>query len=111
MIRIVESSNRKAVRSLLSATRVRDRATEQRTAKIVDAVRRGGDRALGRYARELDGLTGPIEVERNDWEAPARALPRGVVGAIRRAARHIRRVARAQVPRGFRITVADGVVV
>jgi histidinol dehydrogenase len=111
MLKIVSSSDRKAVQSLLSATRVRDRATERRTSRIVDAVRREGDRALRRYAEELDGWAGPLEVPPDEWEARAGSLPREVRAAIRRAARHIRRVARAQVPKGFRLTVASGVVV
>jgi histidinol dehydrogenase len=111
MIKIVESSNTKAVGALLSTSRVRDRSTEQRVARIVGAVRREGDRALRRYAHELDGLAGPIEIPRAEWERRAAELPRGVRTAIRRAALHIRRVARAQVPRRFRLTVTPGVVV
>jgi histidinol dehydrogenase len=111
MMRIVESTNRRAVAALLSATRVRDLAAEQRAARIVTAVRQGGDRALRRYAQELDGLDGPLEVPRSQWEAGARGLARDVRTAIRRAAQHIRRVARAQVPGGFRVVVAAGVTV
>jgi histidinol dehydrogenase len=111
MIKIVESSNTRAVTALLSSARVRDRATEARAARIVGAVRREGDRALRRYAHELDGLAGPIEIPRAEWARRATELPRGVRTAIRRAALHIRRVARAQVPRGFRLTVTPGVVV
>jgi histidinol dehydrogenase len=111
MIRVVESTNRKAVASLLSATRVRDRAAEERAAKIVAAVRQDGDRALRRYATDLDGLVGRLEVPRARWEEGARSLPRSVRTAIRRAAQHIRRVARAQVPRGFRVSVTAGVTV
>ncbi len=111
MIKIVESSNRKAVAALLSATRVRDQATESRAAHIVSTVKRDGDRALRRYARDLDGLTGPLEIPRTEWERGARDLPRDVRTAIERAAQHIRRVARAQLPKGMRVTVAAGVSV
>jgi histidinol dehydrogenase len=111
MLRIVNSTNRTAVAALLSATRVRDDAADARAARIVAAVRRDGDRALRRYAIELDGLSGPLEVPRARWEAGARGLGRDVRGAVRRAAQHIRRVARAQVPRAFRVTVTPGVTV
>ncbi len=77
----------------------------------MDAVRRGGDRALRRYAHELDGLAGPIEIPLAEWEPRAAELPRGVRAAVRRAALHIRRVARAQVPHAFRLSVTPGVVV
>jgi len=111
MIRIVESSNRRAVRALLSPERTRDAATERRVAEIVSAVRRDGDRALTRYARELDGLSGAIEVSRDEMRRAAREVPASVRAAIRTAARHIRTVARRQVPRGWRARVTAGVTV
>jgi histidinol dehydrogenase len=110
-MRIVSSTNRRAVAELLSATRVRDRATESRALEIVTRVRRGGDAALKRYARKLDGLAGPIEVPRPRWESAARSLPRAVRSAIARAARSIRSVSRRQVPKGWRHQVAAGITV
>ena len=111
MIRIVASSNTRAVDALLGASRIRDRATDTATAAIVERVRKGGDRALGAYAREFDSLTGPIEVPRDEWEAAARTVPAAVRRAIREAAASIRRVSKAQVPKGFRVTVKPGVTV
>jgi histidinol dehydrogenase len=99
------------VRELLSAARIRDRATEAGAASIVNRVRRGGDAALRRFAREFDGLTGSIEVARRKWEAEAEALPREVRVAIARAARNIRSVARKQVPKGWRHSVSAGITV
>ena len=110
-MRIVSSGNRRAVAQLLSATRVRDRATEMAAAGIVDRVRRGGDAAVRRFARTLDGLEGAIEVPRRSWEARARPLPPAVRRAIARAARHIRSVSRRQVPKGWRHRVAAGITV
>jgi histidinol dehydrogenase len=110
-MRIVESSNRRGVAALVSTTRVRDKNTESRAARIVSTVRRGGDRALRRYAHELDGLVGPLEISREDWRRGAETLPRAVRAAIRKAAANIRRVAHEQVPRGFRVAVGDGVAV
>jgi histidinol dehydrogenase len=111
MIRIVASSNRTAVAALLAAARIRDRETEARTAAIVDGVRSGGDRALRRFATELDGLSGALEVPRAEWDRQARTVQAPVRRAIRGAARAIRRVAKAQVPTGWRVTVAPGIVV
>jgi histidinol dehydrogenase len=110
LIAIVDAGEARAV-ALLSATRVRDVATERRAAKIIEAVRTNRDRALRRYATELDGLVGPLEVPRSEWERAARTLPRPVRTALKRAALHIRNVARAQRPRGFRTTLTAGVVV
>ena len=111
MIKVVSSANRRAVASLLSATRIRDRATEARAAAIVDQVRRQGDIALKRYARELDGNTGRLEIPRQQWQREAAGLPRPVRAAITRAAAHIRSVARRQVPKGWRHAVAAGITV
>lgn len=110
MIPIMDAGNRRAA-AYLSATRLRDAATERRAAQIIANVRRDRDRALRRYAHELDGTLGPLEIDRHEWENAARTLPLTVRRAIKRAGLHIRRVAKAQVPRGFRTTVTAGVVV
>jgi histidinol dehydrogenase len=111
MIRIISGSDRTAVSQLLSADRIRDRATESAAARIVNTVRRGGDVALKRYARQLDGLAGSIEIPRSRWESQARELPDEVRVAIARAARNIRAVAKRQVPKGWRHNVAPGITV
>jgi len=110
-VRIVQSTNRGAVAALLSATRIRDRATERKVSAIVERVRRGGDAVLARYARQLDGLSGSIEVPRRAWASEARALSPDVRSAIGKAARHIRAVSKRQVPKGWRHAVANGVTV
>ena len=101
-MKIVDSSNRRAVAALLSPERVRDAATDRQVAAIVGEVRAGGDAALRRLARKFDRLDGPIEVSRAEMERAAATVPRAVRAAIRTAARHIRTVARRQVPRGWR---------
>src|SRR5262245_17472028 len=108
-MRIVNSRDHRSVAALLSPARGRDRATERRAAAIGERVRRGGDPALVRFARSLDGLEGAIEVSKDDWERRAGTLPVKVRRAIRAAARNIRRVARAQKPRPFTVTVAPGI--
>src|SRR4030095_7159681 len=110
-MRIVSATDRRAVATLLSATRVRDVATERRVAEIVARVRRGGDAALRRFGRELDDLQGPIEVPRRVWEKEAHTLAPPFRAAIKRAAAHIRRVARKQTPRSWRLRVAPGISV
>jgi len=110
-MRIVRSSDRAAVQQLLSVTRVRDVETAARAREIVGRVQREGDAALTAFARELDGLNGRLEIPRAQWERRAAAVPPDVRRAIRAAARHIRRVAKAQVPKGFRVRVTPGVEV
>ena len=111
MLKIVESTNRRAVRALLAPERVRDAATERRVARIVGDVRTGGDAALVGYAKTLDGLDGAIEIGSDEMRVSARTVDASVRRAIRDAARNIRVVARRQVPRGWRVTVAAGVTV
>ena len=110
-MRIVDSTNRRAVEALLSPERARDRATDRRVATIVADVRRHGDRALLRYAKTLDRLDAPVEVSRDEMRKAASTVPRAVRSAIRTAARNIRTVAKRQVPRPWRVGVTGGVSV
>ncbi len=110
-IRIVKSTDIAAVDALLSPRRDDDAATRKAAGAIVEAVRKGGDEAVARYARKLDGLRGPAEIPRDQWTRGARQAPPDVRRAIAAAARNIARVARAQVPRPFRVRVAPGVSV
>lgn len=111
MLKIVESSNRRAVQALLLPVRTRDAATERQVAVIVGAVRRDGDRALLRYAKRFDPLDGPVEVTKAEMRSAAASVAPKVRAAIRAAARNIRIVARRQVPRGWRTRVSPGVTV
>ncbi len=111
VLTIVAAHDTRGVAALLSPTRSRDTATEQQVAVIVNAVRRQGDRALTRYAQKFDRLDQPIEISRDEMKAGAADVPRDVRAAIRTAARHIRTVARHQVPKGWRVTVSPGIVV
>lgn len=110
-IRIVKSADTSAVDALLSPRHDDDDATRKAVAVIVEAVRKGGDEAVARYARRFDGLRGPAEIPRDQWRRGARQAPREVRRAIAVAARNIARVARAQVPKPFRVRVARGVTV
>lgn len=88
-----------------------DPVVARRVASIVDAVRAGGDVALQGFARRLDRLRGDVEVTRAEIEEGAAEVPREVRAALRAAARHIRAVARRQVPHAWRARVAAGVTI
>jgi len=111
VIRIVEASDERAVAALLDRRPRRDAALERRVAGIVDDVRRRGDRALMTYARRFDGLTGAIEVTRDEMAREAARVAPEVRRAIAAAARRIRHVARRQVPHGWRTQPAPGVTI
>src|ERR1051325_3649180 len=110
-MRIVEASDRDAIRELLSPQRVRDEETDRRVGEIVADVRANGDAALLRYARTFDRLDGDVEVSRKEMMAAARTVPAAVRTAMRTAAKNIRGVAKRQVPRGWKTRVAAGVTV
>ena len=111
MIRIIRSSDRAGVDRLLAPPAREQRVVLRRAARIVADVRREGDAALRRYVAEYDGVKGRLELDRKEIaRRAAQASPR-VRSAMRLAARHIARVARAQLPRAFRVRVAPGVLV
>jgi histidinol dehydrogenase len=111
MIDIIPSADAPRVERLLAPRRDRDRTLERRVARIVEDVRADGDAALRRYAVRFDALDGPFEVAAEEIAAGAATAPSAVRSAIATAARHIARVARAQLPRSIRVTVAPGVSV
>ncbi len=99
------------MREIVERRRTADPAVGSRVAAIVDDVRRRGDRAVLQYARTFDRLEGPIELDADEIRRGAQETPPAVRAAIRTAARHIRRVSAKQVPKGWRTTVAPGVVI
>jgi histidinol dehydrogenase len=109
VIRIVDGRDAKALTALLDRSPARDRAIERRVARIVADVRRHGDAALSRYARRFDGLRGDLEVSPDEIKRAARTVAPAVRRAIDAAARHIRHVARRQVPRGWTTRPVAGV--
>jgi histidinol dehydrogenase len=110
-LRIIRSHDRALVDRLLARAAGTDRALERRVAAIVAGVRAGGDAVLERFARRFDGVAPPFEVPASDIERAAASVPREVRLALERAANHIARVARRQIPKRWRTTVARGVVI
>jgi histidinol dehydrogenase len=110
-IEIIPSAETARVERLLAPRRDRDRHLERRVARIVESVRREGDAAVRRFAARFDAFSGEVEIDAEAIAAGARSVPRAVRSAITTAARHIARVARAQLPRPVRVTVAPGVTV
>ncbi len=97
---------------LLARRRGRDLLAERVAARIVADVRQRGDAALFAWTRKLDGLA---LTPRTMWITPgqiaagARQASPALRGALARAARNIRRVARRQKPRDWSILVEPGV--
>jgi histidinol dehydrogenase len=110
-MKIVPSTNVKAVDRLLTASTGRDRKTSAAVAKIVAAVRARGDAAVFAYARRFDQLEGDLEVSREEIHELAVRVPPKVRAAIAAAAKHIEKVARRQRPQGWTVKTAPGVTV
>ena len=111
MLPILESTDTRALRRLLDRTPDDHGRLEPAVRDILAAVRARGDKALVEFARKFDHLEGPIELSPAEIHAGAEDCPRHVRAAIRKAARHIRMVARAQVPATWTKQVAPGVKV
>src|ERR1700733_6319642 len=69
--------------------------------RIVADVRKGGDKALRRYAAKLDGLPvkQPLEIPVAEMEAAWAATPKPLQQALETAAGNIRRFAQQQMPK------------
>ena len=96
---------------LLARSTRGDAPLERRVRAIVDAVRRGGDRALAAFARKFDGARAPLEVSAAEMREAAALVDPAVRQALRTAARNIARVAARQIPRHVDLVVAPGVSV
>jgi histidinol dehydrogenase len=111
-MRILDCSDRPALRRLLARHEARpEPGFERRVRRIVDAVRREGDKAVVRFARRFDQATPPLEMPRDEIERAASAVPPDVRRALTQAAQNIARVAFRQIPRHFDVQTAPGVLV
>src|SRR4051812_6984361 len=111
-MRIVDSTDRSALRRLLERQGPRPEAAfDRRVRRIVNAVRSEGDKAVLRFARQFDQATPPLEVPREAIDAAAAAAPPDVRRALAQAAQNIARGAFRQIPRHFDVQTAPGVLV
>jgi histidinol dehydrogenase len=97
---------------ILAARRHRDVRAEAVASRIVGDVRRRGDRALFAWTSRLDGIRltpKNLWLTVNQRRQGARSVPRELRSALQHAARNIRRVAEAQLPRPWSIAVEPGV--
>jgi len=110
-VRVITTDEIQVVERLISRGAAEDAGVRRRVERIVSGVRDTGDDALIQYARKFDGLAGALEVPRAEMNRCAKAVAPEVRRSIALAARHIRTIARRQVPRGWRIGTAPGVSV
>jgi len=112
MIQIIRSSDEKALKRVLHAGATRLAGAEDVARRILEDVRRQGDRAVIRYTRKFDHFdlrrTGFAVTAEEIRQAYGR-VPRGFVWALRQAARNIRAAARRQLPAAWQTTTTRGV--
>src|SRR5579863_261613 len=114
MMKIIQSKDRVSMARLLRARDLRLETAEPVARRIVEDVRRNGDRALIRYAKQFDQtdlVKAGFTVSRAEIRAAYRNVPRNFIPALRLAERNIRAAARRQLPRPWRIETTPGVVV
>ena len=85
---------------------------EPRVRRIIEGVRRGGDRSLRRYAERWDGLAAkqPLRVSDEEMAAALRTIPPVLRKSLRQAAQNIRRFCEWQKPKSWTRT-RDGISV
>jgi len=102
-MRIVSGQDAVAAAKALSARGAQLARLEPRVRSIVNDVRRGGDRALRRYAEQWDGLAAdqPLRVPEAEMAAAWRSLPHRLRDSLLRAAQNIRRFSEWQKPKSW----------
>jgi histidinol dehydrogenase len=110
VIKIVSGRAAAASVKRLAARGTQLAGLEPRVRRIVNDVRRDGDRALRRYAERFDGLAPnqALQVSKEELEAAGRSLPAPLLESLRQAAQNIRRFCQWQKPRDWTRT-RDGI--
>src|ERR1700735_883167 len=87
----------------LSVRGTRPSALEPRVRRIIDSVRRGGDRSLRRYAEQWDGLAAKQSLQVTDEEmvGALRIIYPDLRRSLRQAAQNIRRLCEWQKPKSW----------
>ncbi len=114
MLRIIRSTDKKSLARLLRAGEIRLAEAESVARRILEDVRRQGDRALIRYGRQLDGVDLPkvgFCATREEIRRAYAEVSRGFVAALRVAARNIHAAARYQLPHAWQEAGGAGVKV
>jgi histidinol dehydrogenase len=114
MLRIIRSSDKRALGRLFRARAITLAGAERAAQKILDDVRRRGDRALIQYARKFDGLDlrkSGFMVSPEEIRHAYQDVPKGFVQSLRVAATNIRKTALRQMPRPWRIVATEGIKV
>jgi histidinol dehydrogenase len=108
-VKIIDGRNQRKVDALVARDARTDAAFDARVREIVSAVRRGGDKALARFADQFDKASEPLEVSQAEMREYASLVPADVRRAIKTAARNIAKVAFRQIPKHWDVSIVPGV--
>jgi histidinol dehydrogenase len=99
-MRIVSGRAAEALVESLAARSTQLSGLDPRVRRIVNGVRRGGERSLRRYAERWDGLAPkqPLRVSEEEMAAAWRTIPLALRKSLRQAAQNIRRFCEWQKP-------------
>ena len=102
-MRIVSGRAAAATVKRLAARGLQVAALEPRVRRIINDVRRDGDRSLRQYAERWDGLSSkqPVQVAEEEMATAWRSLPPQLRKSLRQAAQNIRRFCEWQKPRSW----------
>ena len=102
-MRIVAGRDATGMVATLAARGKQFGRVERQAKRIVDAVRRGGDRALRRYAERWDGLKEkePLRVSAREMAESWKSLAPELRSSLRAAAANIRQFCKWQKPRSW----------
>ena len=99
-------------RALLDRGGATDPAVSDAVRRITGDVRARGDAALLDLSRRFDPATpAALEVPREEWESALATLPKDLRRAMKRGARNIATVHRANMPRPLTVEPEPGVIV
>jgi len=110
-MRIVRGQTADEVVGKLAARGASDLSRVEPTVrKIVDSVRRGGDRKLRAYAEQFDGLAKrqPLQVSREEIDVAWNSVSPKFKTALKQAAKNIRRYCQWQMPKSWTRQMAPG---
>jgi histidinol dehydrogenase len=102
-MQIVSGREAASVMARLASRGARLSGLEPRVRRIIDGVRRGGERSLRRYAEQWDGLGAkqPLRVSEDEIAAAWDSVPPKLRKSLRQAAQNIRRFCEWQKAKGW----------
>jgi histidinol dehydrogenase len=110
MIQIIENPERNSWNDLTIRNVLDDETISARVADIVEQVRKGGDEALLRLIKEIDGLENPrLQVSKEEIDLSVEKISPELKRAINIAAKNIKSFHAAQLSTGVDIETMPGV--